>query len=169
SRDGFLPPMADVEQEESHALREWRRQNAIRLEEKEKTEKELMSKILLEAEEYRVAFHKKIQTSCETNKIANREKEKLFVSRQEKFLAEADQDYWKSISELIPKEVVPSITRKGNDKERKQTPPPTLYLQGPKPGKPTDLSRMRQLLMKLKHDSPPHLKISSPPPPLPPP
>lgn len=55
------------------------RQNAIRIEEKEKREKELLSQILVEADEYKVEFHRKRQVASETNKATNREKEKVRI------------------------------------------------------------------------------------------
>ncbi|KAK9124473.1 hypothetical protein Sjap_014075 [Stephania japonica] len=157
-----LPPPAEMVAEEGFALREWRRQNAIRLEEKEKKEKEMLNQILDEADEYKIEFHRKRAHTIETNKANNREKEKLFLSIQEKFHTEADKSYWKSIAELIPYEV-PAIEKRGKkDKEKR---PSIVVIQGPKPGKPTDLSRMRQVLVKLKHNPPQHMKTSPPPPP----
>ncbi|XP_051142676.1 clathrin light chain 2-like [Andrographis paniculata] len=155
------PILPEMGPEEGHALREWRRQNATRLEEKEKREKELLEQIVTEAEEYKVEFHKKRQLACETNRTANREKEKVFIASQEKFHAEADKDYWKSIAELIPKEI-PTVDKRKGKKEQEKKPGVTV-VQGPKPGKPTDLARMRQILIKLKHNTPAHLNQHSPP------
>lgn len=53
------------------------RENAIRLEEKEKREKELLNQIILEADEYKVEFYRKRAITCENNKATNREKEKV--------------------------------------------------------------------------------------------
>lgn len=79
---------------------------------------------------------------------------------QEKFHKEAHQHYWKAIAELIPFEV-PNIEKKrGRRDPDKQT--SVTVIQGPKPGKPTDLTRMRQLFVKLKTKPPPHMM---PPPP----
>ncbi|PPR96327.1 hypothetical protein GOBAR_AA24340 [Gossypium barbadense] len=125
-----LPPPAEIEPEEGVALREWRRENAIRLEEKDKREKELLSQIIEEADQYKVEFYKKREVTCENNKANNRDKEKLLV-----------------VHELL------------GAKCRMHS------FVGPKPGKPTDRSRMRQILVKLKHNTPSHLKHSPPPPP----
>jgi len=161
----ILPSMEEMQPEEGFALREWRRQNAIRLEEKEKKEKELLSHIIDEADEYKVDFYSRRKVSCETNKATNREKEKLFGASQEKFHAEADKNYWKTTAELIPNEL-PAIERKRGKKKDEDNKKTTsiVMIQGPKPGKPTDLSRMRQILIKLKHNTPPQLKPSPPAP-----
>ncbi|KAK4396132.1 Clathrin light chain 2 [Sesamum angolense] len=130
--NGPIPP---VPAEEAFALREWRRSNAIRLEEKERREKEVLKEIIKEADEHKAEYYRKWKIRCENSRAVNREKEK-------------------AIAELIPKEV-PTIEKKGKkDKEKK---PNIIVIQGPKPGKPTDLSRMRQVLVKLKHKPPGHM------------
>ncbi|KAM7270043.1 hypothetical protein ACFE04_029257 [Oxalis oulophora] len=149
------PTLPPHELDEGYALREWRRQNAIRLENKEKEEKEMLEQIIAEAEEYKVEFYKKRQLVVEKNKAANREKEELFLADREKFHAEAEKNYWKAIAELIPREV-PAIEKRGKKKEKEK--PSIVIIQGPKPGKPTDLSRMRHILLKLKHNPPAHMK-----------
>ncbi|WVZ24602.1 hypothetical protein V8G54_003146 [Vigna mungo] len=137
-------------------------QNAIQLEEKEKREKESRIKIIEEAEEYKVGFYEKRKLNVETNKVQNREREKLYLANQENFHKEADKNYWKAIGEIIPREV-PNIEKKRGKKDQDKKPSITV-VQGPKPGKPTDLSRLRQILLKLKHTPPPHM---IPPPPAP--
>ncbi|XP_057981406.1 clathrin light chain 2 [Malania oleifera] len=161
----ILPPPSEMQSDEGFALREWRRQNAIQLQEKEKMEKEMLSQIIDEADEYKIDFYRRRKLTCETNKNTNREKEKLFVANQDKFHAEADKNYWKAIAELIPREV-PAIEKKRGKKDQDKK-PSVIVIQGPKPGKPTDLSRMRQILLKLKHNTPAHLKPTPPPAPAP--
>lgn len=84
------------------------------------------------------------------------------MADQEKFHKNADKQSWKAIAELIPHEI-PNIEKKRGKKDQDKKPSITV-IQGPKPGKPTDLSRMRQILLKLKHTTPPHM---IPPPPAP--
>ncbi|KAK3184168.1 hypothetical protein Dsin_031454 [Dipteronia sinensis] len=157
-----LPPPSEMLPEEGVAFREWRRQNAIHLEEKEKREKEMRNQIIDEAEEYIRSFYEKRGKNMETNKANNREREKLCLANQEKFHKEADKHFWKAIAELIPHEVA-NIEKKRGRRDPDQKPSITI-IQGPKPGKPTDLTRMRQLFFKLKQKPPAHMM---PPPPAP--
>uniref|UniRef100_A0A803LPU7 Clathrin light chain n=1 Tax=Chenopodium quinoa TaxID=63459 RepID=A0A803LPU7_CHEQI len=126
SSDGPVLPPPDQMNEEGSALREWRRQNAIRLEEKEKKEKEMRMQIIEEAEEYKRAFFEKRKLNTETNIKNNRDKEKIYLANQEKFHKEADKQYWKAIAELIPHEILVKL---------KHTPPPHMIPPKPEPAK----------------------------------
>ncbi|KAL8167954.1 hypothetical protein V2J09_009453 [Rumex salicifolius] len=153
STDPNLPPPSKMASEEGFALWEWRRLNAISLAEKEKDEKSKLQAIIEEADEFKREFYSKQQTVIETRTASNREKQKQYLANQETFHAEAGKSYWKAIAELIPYEVA-TIERKGKNKDKQ---PNINLIMGPNPGKPTDLSRMRQVLVKLKHNPPLHM------------
>ncbi|CAN6700446.1 unnamed protein product [Malus baccata var. baccata] len=136
SSEPVLPPPEEM-REEGFARREWRRLNVIHLEEKENRERKMWNQIIEEADEFKRAFYEKRKLNCETNKAHNREREKL-----------------------IPREV-PNIEKKRGKKDPDKK-PSIVVIQGPKPGKPTDLSRMWQIFLKLKQNPPPHMMPSPP-------
>lgn len=80
----------------------------------------------------------------------------MYLESREKFHAEAGKNYFKAIAEMIPKEV-PKLEKRG--KKANEKPTSIVVIQGPKPGKPTDLSRMRQILVSLKYNPPTHMKL----------
>lgn len=84
----------------------------------------------------------------------------IHLENQDKFHKEAHKHYWKAIAEIIPREV-PNIEKRRGKKEAENN-PSVHVIQGPKPGKPTDLARMRQMILKLKQNPPSHMM---PPPP----
>ena len=53
------------------------RLNAIRLEEKEKMEKELLQNIIDEADEYKIDFYRRQKIALDNRKASNRDKEKV--------------------------------------------------------------------------------------------
>ncbi|KAL3718010.1 hypothetical protein ACJRO7_003188 [Eucalyptus globulus] len=127
-----LPPLMEMQPEEGF---------------KEKMEKELLNQIIDEADE---------TITCENNKTTNRRKVKLFLASLGKFHTEADKNFWKAIAELLPNEI-PTIENKRGKKDQREE---ALCCRCPKPGKPTEISRMQQIL--LKHNAPSHLKLCLP-------
>ncbi|CAD5194459.1 unnamed protein product [Musa acuminata subsp. malaccensis] len=67
---------------------------------------------------YKQAFYEKGKLNCETNKLQNREREKLYLSNREKFHTDADKQYWKAIAKLITNEIA-NIEKRGKKEEQK--------------------------------------------------
>ncbi|CAD6338157.1 unnamed protein product [Miscanthus lutarioriparius] len=136
----ILPPPTEMGREEGFLLREWRRYGNASL-----------------------PLASAAQICLPPLSAYNRSTPRLFLANQEKFHAGADKQYWKAISELIPHEIA-NIEKRGARKDKeKEKKPGIVVIQGPKPGKPTDMARMRQILLKLKHTPPPHMKPPPPP------
>ncbi|KAL3677676.1 hypothetical protein R1sor_020632 [Riccia sorocarpa] len=164
---GNGPTLPDPEEmrEEGSKLREWKRLNAIRLEEKERKERDMLDQLVADADYHKDQVYEKRKNTMENGRKTNRDKEKVFLTNQENFHKNADKQYWKAVAELIPNEL-PTIDTKAptkKDKKDKDRKPSIVALKGPKPGKPTDVTRMRQILVKLKHNPPPHMKPKPPP------
>ncbi|CAK9213907.1 unnamed protein product [Sphagnum jensenii] len=163
-----LPPPEEMEPEEGHILREWKRKNALHLEEKERIERERLQQIIDDADDFKDELIAKRKMNREANIKKNRDQEKVYLANQENFHKNADKAYWKAVAELLPKELPPSLEPKGRkDKEKREKKSTFVANKGPKPGKPTDLGRMRQVLLKLKHNPPAHMIPPPPPPPKP--
>ncbi|KAG6514293.1 hypothetical protein ZIOFF_024643 [Zingiber officinale] len=163
SSDGpILPDLDHMQREEGFLLREWRRSGRLDV------RSDLMNmEYLLQVPGFKflLVFSIDLLSMHRQNAIHLEEKERkekeLYLANQEKFHADADKQYWKAISELIPHEIA-SIEKKRGKKEQEKK-PSIVVIHGPKPGKPTDMSRMRQILVKLKHTPPPHMKPPPPP------
>jgi len=163
----ILPPPEEMH-EEGHLLRQWKRENAERLQEKERVEKEKLQQIIDDADDYKDKHKSKREANREAQMKSNRDKELAYHADQEHFHKTAGKQYWKAVAELVPKELPASLEPKGRQmKEKKEKKSTFVALPGPKPGKATDMGRFRQVLLKLKHNPPAHMIPPPPPPPKP--
>ncbi|KAG1337725.1 putative Clathrin light chain 2 [Cocos nucifera] len=77
-------------------------------------------------------------------------------SREAKFHAAAEKNYRRQLQSSSLVRCQRGEEKKGKKAEKKQS---VLTIQRPNPGKPADLSRMRRILLELKHYPPdPHMK-----------
>ncbi|GBG59529.1 hypothetical protein CBR_g38553 [Chara braunii] len=148
---------------ESELLYEWRRKRAAELEEKAEQERERKVDIIEAAGSLRSNMAAQREKAMEAARQNNREKESVFLSGLEASMyTNPGGNYWATVAGMIdfdskPEEKVPTktATKSGADKaadKKKSGGAASVVVNKPKPGKATDLTRMRQLLLKLKHN-----------------
>ncbi|GJP42344.1 hypothetical protein CLOM_g1918 [Closterium sp. NIES-68] len=147
-----LPPPSQMGSEESILLREWRRKKAIELEEKARVSREKHQQVLDDAKAELEAFYKKREMQVTQAKTNNRDKEKAYVDNLLSLNSKQGGNYWESVCAFTNFDV--SIKK---EKAKKKDEPTRMstQLNDAKAGKHTDLARMRQVLLKLKHNPPP--------------
>eukprot|EP00270_Netrium_digitus_P014581 TRINITY_DN497_c0_g1_i1.p1 TRINITY_DN497_c0_g1~~TRINITY_DN497_c0_g1_i1.p1 ORF type:complete len:229 (-),score=39.14 TRINITY_DN497_c0_g1_i1:331-975(-) len=149
-----LPPPSSMGPEESIVLREWRRKRAIELEEKARVSREKHALILESSKGELDSFYAKRQHQVAQGKVNNREKEKIYLENLESLNAKAGGNYWEAVTAFVNFE---TQVKKEKVKAKGEPVRTSTLLNDAKPGKHTDLTRMRQVLLKLKHNPPAHL------------
>lgn len=149
-----LPPPDAMGPEESTILREWKRKKAVELEEKARISREKHEQIIAQAKQEQEAFYKKRTAQVEQAKINNREKEDAYVANLESLNPKEGGNYWEAVVNHINFE---AAAGKKDAKSKAKVDGPvrtSTLLATQKPGKQTDLARMRQILLKLKKSPP---------------
>eukprot|EP00850_Spirogloea_muscicola_P021321 SM000244S08556 [mRNA] locus=s244:48691:54270:- [translate_table: standard] len=134
--------------------REWRAKRAAELEEKERQSRMEHDRILESAEEMRRTAYERQQKSKEQNQINNREKEKVFLANLEALnTPKSGANYWETVTAMVNFDA--SVPKKDEKRKSAGATRSSQTATDLKPGKQTDLARMRQVLLKLKHTAPP--------------
>ncbi|RYR68838.1 hypothetical protein Ahy_A03g015312 [Arachis hypogaea] len=105
---------------------------------KMKKKKELLNQIIKEAEEYIQAFYEKRKVNCEASKATNKETEKV-----EEIVKFPSAFLWNIIHFNISKLKRMNVNMCRYTWQTKRS---------PKPGKPTNLARMHQMILKLQQN-----------------
>nr|AQQ11755.1 clathrin light chain 1c [Chara australis] len=143
---------------ESELLYEWRRKRAAELEVKAEQEREKKLEIIEGAASSRSTIATQREKAMEAARQNNREKESVFLSGLEASMCtNPGGNYWATVAGMIdfdskPEEKVPAKTADKAVDKKKSAGAASVVVNKPKPGKATDLTRMRQLLLKLKHN-----------------
>eukprot|EP00897_Mesotaenium_endlicherianum_P010243 jgi/Mesen1/9247/ME000006S09245 len=148
-----LPPPEQMESEESNLLREWRKKKAAELEEKARTSREKHDQIIEAAKAELESFYDRRKKQVEQGKINNREKEKAFVTNLESLNAKKGGNHWEAVVAHVNFDA-PTGKKDSKAKSKEGPVRTSTLLADAKPGKQTDLARMRQILLKLKHSPP---------------
>ncbi|KAG0591283.1 hypothetical protein KC19_1G163500 [Ceratodon purpureus] len=150
--------------QESEILRQWRRKKEAELEERERESQAKQDHILEQAAIERENFYKERKAQIEAKKRLNREKEMKYHADVEAKQKLVEGNLWEAVASLIglngevdgktanssgksPKSIVELSTPRTHESKRPRD-------TSPKPTKKTaDLSRMREILLKLQHQA----------------